>query len=149
MNLLFVSGYNYTVRVENFEVFLISRFSWVADDTKIRHVSGGINTQIRHNLAERQLCSIKKNRPGNEASVRTAVMLCNDLYQSPPQTFYSSDSISMGKSKEARREGRSRTPPQTISPRTLLVCSVALAVVAALALLCLRVPARGRVNDGT
>ncbi len=27
-----------TVRVENFEVFLISRFSWVADDTKIIHV---------------------------------------------------------------------------------------------------------------
>ncbi len=30
-----------TVRVENFEVFLISRFSWVADDTKIIHVEGG------------------------------------------------------------------------------------------------------------
>ncbi len=27
-----------TVRVENFEVFLISRFSWVADATKIIHV---------------------------------------------------------------------------------------------------------------
>ncbi len=35
----------YTVRVENFEVFLISRFSWVADDTKIIHVEGGINTR--------------------------------------------------------------------------------------------------------
>ncbi len=34
-----------TVRVENFEVFLISRFSWVADDTKIIHVEGGINTR--------------------------------------------------------------------------------------------------------
>ncbi len=33
---------NSTVRVENFEVFLISRFSWVADDTKIIHVEGGI-----------------------------------------------------------------------------------------------------------
>ncbi len=27
-----------TVRVENFEVVLISRFSWVTDDTKIIHV---------------------------------------------------------------------------------------------------------------
>ncbi len=35
----------YTVRVENFEVVLISRFSWVADDTKIIHVEGGINTR--------------------------------------------------------------------------------------------------------
>ncbi len=26
----------------NVEVFLISRFSWVADDTKIIHVEGGI-----------------------------------------------------------------------------------------------------------
>ncbi len=26
--------YIITVRVENFEVFLISRFSWVADDTR-------------------------------------------------------------------------------------------------------------------
>ncbi len=34
-----------TVLVENFEVFLISRFSWVADDTKIIHVEGGINTR--------------------------------------------------------------------------------------------------------
>ncbi len=31
----------YTVRVETFEVVLISRFSWVADDTKIIHVKGG------------------------------------------------------------------------------------------------------------
>ncbi len=30
---------------ENFEVFIISRFSWVADDTKIIHVEGGINTR--------------------------------------------------------------------------------------------------------
>ncbi len=36
------------LRVENFEVFLISRFSWVADDTKIIHMEGGINT--RENL---------------------------------------------------------------------------------------------------
>ncbi len=40
---------NNTVRVENFEVVLISRFSWVADDTKIihveGHVEGGINTR--------------------------------------------------------------------------------------------------------
>ncbi len=48
--------FQYTVRVENFEVFLISRFSWVAvaDDTKIIHVEGGINTceifYIRQNL---------------------------------------------------------------------------------------------------
>ncbi len=35
---------DFTVRVENFEVFLISRFLWVADDTKIIHVEGGINT---------------------------------------------------------------------------------------------------------
>ncbi len=41
-------GTRTTVRVENFEVFLISRFSWVADDTKIIHVEGGINT--RENL---------------------------------------------------------------------------------------------------
>ncbi len=34
-----------TVRVENFEVVLISRFSWVADDTKIIHVEGEINTR--------------------------------------------------------------------------------------------------------
>ncbi len=34
-----------TVRVENFEVVLISRFSWVADATKIIHVEGGINTR--------------------------------------------------------------------------------------------------------
>ena len=34
-----------TVRVENFEVFLISRFSWVAHHTKIIHVEGGINTR--------------------------------------------------------------------------------------------------------
>ena len=40
-----------TVQVENFEVFLISRFSWVADDTKIIHVEGGINTrEIWQNL---------------------------------------------------------------------------------------------------
>ena len=32
-----------TVRVEHFEVFLISRFSWVADDTKIIHVYGRWN----------------------------------------------------------------------------------------------------------
>ncbi len=31
--------------LEHFEVFLISRFSWVADDTKIIHVEGGINTR--------------------------------------------------------------------------------------------------------
>ncbi len=37
--------YTSTVRVEIFEVFLISRFSWVADDTKIIHVKGGINTR--------------------------------------------------------------------------------------------------------
>ncbi len=36
---------DYYVRVENFEVVLISRFSWVADDTKIIHVEGGINTR--------------------------------------------------------------------------------------------------------
>ncbi len=35
----------HTVRVENFEVVLISRFSWVADDTKIIHVEGGITTR--------------------------------------------------------------------------------------------------------
>ncbi len=34
-----------TVRVEIFEVFLITRFSWVADDMKIIHVEGGINTR--------------------------------------------------------------------------------------------------------
>ncbi len=34
-----------TVQVENFEVVLISRFSWVADDTKVIHVEGGINTR--------------------------------------------------------------------------------------------------------
>ncbi len=34
-----------TVRVENFEVFLISRLLRVADDTKIIHVEGGINTR--------------------------------------------------------------------------------------------------------
>ncbi len=34
-----------TVRVENFEVFLISRFSWVAHHTKFIHVEGGINTR--------------------------------------------------------------------------------------------------------
>ncbi len=39
-----------TVRVENFEGFLISCFSWVADDTKIIHVEGGINT--------REICKI-------------------------------------------------------------------------------------------
>ncbi len=33
-----------TVRVENFEVFLISLFLWVADNTII-HVEGGINTR--------------------------------------------------------------------------------------------------------
>ncbi len=37
--------YLYTVRVEIFEVFLISRFSWVAHHTKIIHVEGGINTR--------------------------------------------------------------------------------------------------------
>ncbi len=37
--------HSHTVRVENFEVVLISRFSWVADDTKIIHVEGGINTR--------------------------------------------------------------------------------------------------------
>ncbi len=36
---------NNTVRVEHFEVVLISRFSWVADDTKIIHVEGRINTR--------------------------------------------------------------------------------------------------------
>ncbi len=49
VNYTFSCGYGYgvcsTVRVENFEVFLISRFSWVADDTKIIHVEGGINTR--------------------------------------------------------------------------------------------------------
>ncbi len=40
-----------TVRVEHFEVFLISRFSWVVDDAKIIHVEGGINThEIWQNL---------------------------------------------------------------------------------------------------
>ncbi len=34
-----------TVRVEIFEVFIISRFSWVADATKIIHVEGGITTR--------------------------------------------------------------------------------------------------------
>ncbi len=34
-----------TVRVEIFEVFLILRFSWVADDTKIIHMEGGITTR--------------------------------------------------------------------------------------------------------
>ena len=37
--------YGSTVRVENFEVFLISRFSWVAHHTKFIHVEGGINTR--------------------------------------------------------------------------------------------------------
>ncbi len=45
---------NGTVRVEIFEGGLISRFSWVADDTKIIHVEGGITTReifyIRQNL---------------------------------------------------------------------------------------------------
>ncbi len=41
-----------TVRVENFEVVLISRFSWVADDTKIIHVEGGINTREIFELHE-------------------------------------------------------------------------------------------------
>ena len=62
--------------------------------------------------------------------------------------FTSSIQTTMAKSesKAVQRNKRSRTPPQTISPwpRTLLLCSVALAVVAALALLWL--PAR--VNDG-
>ncbi len=45
------SYYKYTVRVENFEVVLISCFSWVANDTKIIHVEGGINThEIFQNL---------------------------------------------------------------------------------------------------
>ncbi len=35
---------SHTVRVENFEVFLISGFSWVAHHTKFIHVEGGINT---------------------------------------------------------------------------------------------------------
>ncbi len=35
---------SWTVRVEHFEVFLISRFSWVADDTKLIQVEGGITT---------------------------------------------------------------------------------------------------------
>ena len=35
--------------MENFEVFLISRF-WVADDTKIIHVEGGITTREIFNL---------------------------------------------------------------------------------------------------
>ncbi len=34
-----------TVRVENFAVVLISRFSWVAHHTKFIHVEGGINTR--------------------------------------------------------------------------------------------------------
>ncbi len=34
-----------TVRVGNFEVFLILRFSWVADEMKMIHVEGGINTR--------------------------------------------------------------------------------------------------------
>ncbi len=62
--------------------------------------------------------------------------------------FTSSIQTTMAKSesKVVQRNKRSRTPPQTISPwpRTLIMCSVALAVVAALALLWL--PAR--VNDG-
>ncbi len=37
--------YTPLVRVDNFEVFLISRFSWVGDDTKIIHVEGGITTR--------------------------------------------------------------------------------------------------------
>ncbi len=36
----YVLPYGY---IEIFEVFIISRFSWVADDTKIIHVEGGIN----------------------------------------------------------------------------------------------------------
>ncbi len=40
----------HTVQVKNFEVFLISFFSWVADDTKIIHVKGGINTGIARNF---------------------------------------------------------------------------------------------------
>ncbi len=40
-----ISPFLFTVRVENFEVFLISRFSWVADDTKIIHMEGGITTR--------------------------------------------------------------------------------------------------------
>ncbi len=44
-----VCEHNYvTIRTgtgRNFEVFLISRFSWVADDMKINHVEGGINTR--------------------------------------------------------------------------------------------------------
>ncbi len=40
-----VLGKGDTVRVENFKVVLISRFSCVADDTKIIHVDGGINTR--------------------------------------------------------------------------------------------------------
>ncbi len=39
------TAFTHTVRVENFEVVLISRFSWVADDMKIIHVEGGINTR--------------------------------------------------------------------------------------------------------
>ncbi len=45
IKLLEIKANQYTVRVENFEVVLISRFSWVADDTKIIHVEGGINTR--------------------------------------------------------------------------------------------------------
>ena len=41
----YVRNYGHTVRVENFEVFLILRFSWVADDTKIIHVEGEITTR--------------------------------------------------------------------------------------------------------
>ncbi len=41
-----IADYNIELRgVEHFEVFLISRFSWVADDTKIIHVEGGITTR--------------------------------------------------------------------------------------------------------
>ncbi len=35
----------HTVRVENFEGVLISRFSWVANDTKIIQVEGRITTR--------------------------------------------------------------------------------------------------------
>ncbi len=37
-----IASYSITVQVEIFEVFLISCFSWVVDDTKIIHVEGGI-----------------------------------------------------------------------------------------------------------
>ncbi len=52
----------HTVRVENFEVVLISCFSWVADDTKIIHVEGGINTRVARNF------------PPSKISTRTVIL---------------------------------------------------------------------------